>query len=121
MRYTVANVVCDMLFSGGFEPDDPRFQQFIENVKENLRELASSGILEVYPWLRYVYPYRKKFQRFNQRMHQTKGLLTSLVMDHKRSFVPSNPRDYIDAFFLMQSQKIAEDGHEGTFTGITGI
>ncbi|OQV14480.1 Cytochrome P450 2B19 [Hypsibius exemplaris] len=34
------NVISDLLFSGGFAPTDQRFIQFIENVKENLRELA---------------------------------------------------------------------------------
>ena len=115
--YTVANVVSSMLFSSGFQPSDPRFGQYMDDVTTLMAEFGASGALDVFPWLRHIYPYGARLRKLNAKHMSTANLLLSLITDHRKSFDPDHPRDYIDAFFCVQEQNKRTKGHEDTFTG----
>jgi hypothetical protein len=111
--FSASNVVSYMLFGDSFNASDPRFIQYINDESENFRESASGSIVEIYPWLRFIPPYRQNFQRMKKRIERMLARLQELIDEHKKSFDPTNPRDYIDAYLVSQ------EAGQPSFTGIS--
>ena len=111
----VAWVVSRFLFSLGCDPSDPTFGKFVSNVDANMKDFV--GVMEVFPWLRRIYPFSRKFQRLNARVRENSNILMGLITLHRKSYEPTHVRDYTDAFFAVQNENIKAFGNEGTFTG----
>ncbi|GAV09180.1 hypothetical protein RvY_18766-2 [Ramazzottius varieornatus] len=52
----------------------------------------------------------------NGRIANIQKPLRELVAEHRKSFDPHNPRDYVDHYFCAQESRINEKGDVGTFT-----
>ncbi|GAV09191.1 hypothetical protein RvY_18769-1 [Ramazzottius varieornatus] len=115
---SVANVISFMLFSVRVDRvDDQRFSQFADNVTKNIMELTSDVELEIWPWLRFIYPpFARKFRDIQERLSQTQDSMRQLIAEHKETFDPNHPRDYVDAYFCEQEIRRNASGNEGTFT-----
>ncbi|XP_055334479.1 cytochrome P450 2C15-like [Paramacrobiotus metropolitanus] len=99
----VSNVIAFMLFGDTFEENDNRFKMFVEHINKNLAEVFGVAAIEVYPWLRHIPPFTKRFQGVNDRVKEALGVLKDLALDHKKSFDNNHIRDYIDAFYSKQA------------------
>ncbi|OQV26084.1 Cytochrome P450 2D3 [Hypsibius exemplaris] len=113
-----ANVLSSLLWSGTFQPDDSSFNGFVSNIEKNLQEFANAVMMEVYPWLRKIYPFTNKFRRLNTRVGKAMGFLKNVVQEHKKTFDPAHPRDYCDAFFAIQRNQAKKAECDQTFTDL---
>lgn len=102
----VSNVVSYMLFGDSFDSADQRFIRYIEQEAENFRDASSGSALELFPWLRFVPPYRNTYEQMRLRIVNMMERLQELIDDHKKHFDPNNPGDYIDAFLVQQKAGI---------------
>ena len=108
-----------MLFGDDVDKDNERFSQFADNcdiVAENFAEMASDVFLDFFPWLRFIYPFSKKFRDSQRRGLLVRQPLRELIEEHKKTFDPDHPRDYVDAYFCVQRNRNEAQGDVGTFT-----
>ena len=101
-----------MLFGDSFDSADPRLVQYIEDEAEKFRDSAGGSALELFPWLRFIPPFRQTYQKMKARIIVMMARLQELIDDHKTHFDPANPRDYIDAFLVQQQAGVP------SFTGL---
>ncbi|GAU94491.1 hypothetical protein RvY_06259-2 [Ramazzottius varieornatus] len=116
MYFAVANVISYMLFSDGFDCSDPRFRQYEETVAANIAELSSGTPLEIFPWLRFIHPFSVQFNRIQRRFKYCQRPMMDLIQEHKKSFDPNSPRDYVDAFLCVQEGRRRTEDSVGTYT-----
>lgn len=103
-----------MLFGHIFDVDDARLQQFVASKSENFRVVSRTRLVNMCPWARYVPPFRGDLKKLRNRVNIEVEKMQELLDDHKKTFNPDLPRDYIDAFLLAQK---SADRKEYMFTG----
>ncbi|OQV25803.1 Cytochrome P450 2J6 [Hypsibius exemplaris] len=106
------NIISYLLFSTDFQSNDPRFVECADIIAVNFQELGNASTLDFYPWLRFFPPFKRGFQNTQNRFEIIFKILDDLIVQHKDTFDPEHPRDYIDAFLIVQ-----QTDKGGIFTG----
>ena len=103
LHISVSNIICSIVFGNRYEYNDPEFIEQMEEIWEELRLSAISGILNFFPFLRYL-----PGDPFNSKRVQT--LIDSQIRRiakhidaHKDEVNPDIPRDYVDALLVAQT------------------
>ncbi|XP_072294079.1 cytochrome P450 2J4-like [Eucyclogobius newberryi] len=111
LNKAVSNIICCLVFGERMEYNNKQHQKILLDFKVLIKEEGSiwAQIYNVAPWLMKSLP----------GPHQKIFILTQNIIDyvqarideHKESHDPSNPRDYIDCFLSVISEK--EDKEAG--------
>ncbi|KAM9357664.1 cytochrome P450 2J2-like [Symphorus nematophorus] len=105
----VSNVICCLVFGERFEYTDKHFQQILKNFNEVV-ELEGSFWVQAYntlPWLMKWLP--GPHRRIFTLVQNTFDFIEAKIKEHRESFNPSSPRDYIDCFLAEMGEKEDED------------
>ncbi|XP_028665021.1 cytochrome P450 2B11-like [Erpetoichthys calabaricus] len=105
LKRSVSNIICSIMFGKRYEYNDEEFHKLLDLLNENLR-LVDSFWVQMYSLFPSVVKYlwgshNLLFENYKKQ----KQFVAKIVEDHEKSFDPSSPRDYIDAFLI----KILED------------
>ncbi|KAM3618960.1 uncharacterized protein V6R79_000964 [Siganus canaliculatus] len=105
----VSNVICCLVFGERFEYSNKKFQDILKMINDTI-QLQGNMWVQVYntfPWLMAFMPgpHRKLFT-LTQKMID---YVDVKIQEHKTSFDPSSPRDYIDCFLSEMGDKEDED------------
>ncbi|XP_072314705.1 cytochrome P450 17A2 [Eucyclogobius newberryi] len=100
----VTNVVCTLVFSATYRPEDEELQEVIRYNNGIVQTIATGGAADLYPWLKY-FPSRSldklkqcimvRDKLLQRKLDQQKALMTDSD--------PGDPRDLLDA--LLRGQK----------------
>ncbi|XP_056307543.1 cytochrome P450 2F2 [Danio aesculapii] len=103
-----SNIICIVLFGSRYDYDDEFLKLFIHLYTENAK-IANGPwamIYDTFPMCRYLpLPFRKAFANASK----ARELSTQLVKEHKKTWVPGEPRDFIDCY-LDELDKRGNDG-----------
>ncbi|KAM3620517.1 uncharacterized protein V6R79_024781 [Siganus canaliculatus] len=105
----VSNVICCLVFGQRFEYSDKQFQDVLKGFNDII-DLQGNMLVQVYnvfPWLmkRLPGPHNKIFTLIQKII----DFIDVKIQEHKTSFDPSSPRDYIDCFLSEMGDKEDED------------
>ncbi|KAM3618961.1 uncharacterized protein V6R79_000964 [Siganus canaliculatus] len=105
----VSNIICCLVFGERFEYSDKQFQDILKGFNEEF-QLQGSMWAQVYnsfPWLMKWLPgpHHKMFALTQKII----DFINVKIQEHKTSFDPSSPRDYIDCFLSEMGDKEDED------------
>ncbi|CAL1592861.1 unnamed protein product [Knipowitschia caucasica] len=107
----VSNIICCLVFGERLEYNNKLHQKILLDFKELLLVEGSiwAQIYNVAPWLMKRLP--GPHQRIFILTQNIIDYVQSKIDEHKESFDPSNPRDYIDCFLAEMAEK--EDKEAG--------
>ncbi|XP_041916413.1 cytochrome P450 2D14-like isoform X1 [Alosa sapidissima] len=92
-----SNIICSVLFGTRYEYEDKVLSFIVNSFKENA-EVANSAWAVIYdtlPMLRSLpLPFQKVFKNYDALKKHTRGI----VVEHKQTRVPGEPRDVIDCY-----------------------
>ena len=105
INVSVVNVIW-ALISGERRPHgDLELRSFLTSVNKGIELASTSGVLLFMPFLAKLLPeWVFKLDEMKKWMSQSYGFLSKVIGEHKASFDPETPRDFIDSF-LAESAK----------------
>ncbi|XP_051803053.1 cytochrome P450 2J2-like isoform X4 [Acanthochromis polyacanthus] len=96
----VSNIICCLVFGHRFEYTDKQYQTILQTFYEagRLQESMSVQIYNTVPWLmkRLPGPHRAILTSFQVII----DFVEIKIKEHRETFDPSSPRDYIDSFLI---------------------
>ncbi|XP_041646825.1 cytochrome P450 2J4-like [Cheilinus undulatus] len=107
----VSNIISCLVFGDRFEYNDKQFKAILEYFKETIY-LEGSIWAQTYnmlPWLMKWMP--GPHQRIFIMLKKINDFVETKVKEHRESFDPSSPRDYIDCFLVEMGER--EDKESG--------
>ncbi|GAU95082.1 hypothetical protein RvY_06759 [Ramazzottius varieornatus] len=113
----VANSIASTLCGGALRSDDPRFTRITDSVNVVFTEgTTPASILNVFPWLSHIPPFRQKQAMVYGRMAESAHMMEEIIAEHRKHFDTSDVRDFIDAYLKEQQEQIKNNGDAGSFT-----
>jgi len=107
------NIIWNLVAGKKFRYDDPVMKQLVD-MAGNLILMGKELIgkpFGVMPFLRFVPPYKEKFNKLSESMINLKEYINTAIEDHKETFDKENQRDLIDMFLARM-----EEDDQGIFT-----
>ncbi|XP_078404511.1 cytochrome P450 2D6-like [Cetorhinus maximus] len=98
-----SNIICSIIFGERFEYEDKKFLEFLQIIRESF---ALEGgfwgqLLNLFPSIRHLPgPHNKIFKNHLLIIH----FVQKIVTEHKESWDPNEPGDFIDAFLAKQEK-----------------
>ena len=83
MAKAIANVVNELVFGQRFEYDAPELTYMLDDLDELTSLLNNSGILVVFPWLRYIPWVWSPYKVVSQVRDKVLGQIIKALNDHK--------------------------------------
>ncbi|OQV22181.1 Cytochrome P450 2J2 [Hypsibius exemplaris] len=108
LNSAVANVISTVLFGPDVQHSDADLARFVDHVTNMAQELGGSALMNFFPFLRHLPPFRAIYARIYSGMLFNFGVLRALVEQEKRQFNEENIRSYTAAFLARQRSE--EDG-----------
>ncbi|XP_036969494.1 cytochrome P450 2J6-like [Acanthopagrus latus] len=107
----VSNIICWLVFGHRFEYTDKQFQGILQDFNElvYLEGGMWGQIYNMFPWLMKRLP--GPHQRIFSLTEKVYGFVEIKIREHRESFNPSSPRDYIDCFLT----EMGEDDNDSGF------
>ncbi|XP_055513864.1 cytochrome P450 2D26-like isoform X2 [Leucoraja erinacea] len=103
LTYATSNIICSIIFGDRFEYNDKWFLGFLHIIAESF--VLEGGfwgqVMNVLPFVQYLPGPQQKL--FENQVKITQ-FLNDIVIKHKESWDPDDPRDFIDAFFTQQEK-----------------
>lgn len=92
-----SNIICSIVFGKRFEYDDPLFQEIIGLLHERLKSITGvwAQIYNAVPLIRRL---PLPHQTILKKAETVNAFLKSIEEEHKKTFTPGKPRDYIDSY-----------------------
>ncbi|KAF3851839.1 hypothetical protein F7725_005194 [Dissostichus mawsoni] len=103
----VSNIICCLVFGDRFEYDDKQHQYILETFNELREDMGSS--VNTLPGLMKRLP--GPHQRIFTLTQDLLDYIQTKIKEHRESFDPSSPRDYIDCFLTEMGEN--EDKESG--------
>ncbi|XP_047470769.1 cytochrome P450 18a1-like [Penaeus chinensis] len=94
------NVICTMLMSIRFRPNNPSFLRFMELHDEGFRLFLKCDIANYIPVLKYMPSITKTFQKLTQSRDETSEMIRDIIKQRREIFDPENIRDILDSYLL---------------------
>uniref|UniRef100_UPI0037E89760 cytochrome P450 2J4-like n=1 Tax=Semicossyphus pulcher TaxID=241346 RepID=UPI0037E89760 len=107
----VSNVICCLVFGERFEYTDKQYQRILQNFNDIVQLQGTLGV-QIYntlPWLMKWLPGTHK--KMVTKVQNIIDFVEIKIKEHRESFDPSSPRDYIDCFLTEMGE--AEDKDSG--------
>uniref|UniRef100_A0A3B4A799 Uncharacterized protein n=1 Tax=Periophthalmus magnuspinnatus TaxID=409849 RepID=A0A3B4A799_9GOBI len=100
----VTNVVCTLVFSASYRPEDKELQEVIGYNNGIVQTIAAGALVDIYPWMKY-FP-NSSLDKLKRCIRVRDELLQKKLDQHKALMSdgdPGDPRDLLDA--LLRGQK----------------
>ncbi|XP_048827729.1 steroid 17-alpha-hydroxylase/17,20 lyase [Brienomyrus brachyistius] len=101
----VTNVVCTLVFSSTYQPQDPELHRVMEYNRGIVQTIARGGLVDIFPWLK-IFP-NKDVMKLKKCIGVRDELLNRKLREHKESYSPEVTRDLLDA--LLKGQQGTRD------------
>ncbi|KAG1926380.1 steroid 17-alpha-hydroxylase/17,20 lyase-like [Pimephales promelas] len=96
----VTNVICRLVFSSSYQPDDPELLKVMDYNEGIVQTIARGGLVDIFPWLR-IFP-NKDLKKLKECVSVRDQLLRNKLQEHKMSLTAGEPRDLLDALLIGQ-------------------
>ncbi|KAM8746477.1 cytochrome P450 2J4-like [Acanthopagrus schlegelii] len=108
----VSNIICWLVFGHRFEYTDKQFQGILQDFNElvYLEGGMWGQIYNMFPWLMKRLP--GPHQRIFSLTEKVYGFVEIKIREHRESFNPSSPRDYIDCFLTEMGEEDNDSGFD---------
>ncbi|TRY53627.1 hypothetical protein DNTS_024681 [Danionella cerebrum] len=97
----VTNVICMLVFSSSYEPEDPELARVMEYNQGIVETIAQGALVDIFPWLQ-IFP-NKVLRKLKKCVTIRDQLLQRKLQEHKVSMTPGEPRDLLDALLMGQT------------------
>lgn len=94
------NVICTMLMSIRFRPNNPSFLRFMELHDEGFKLFLKCDIANYIPALKYVPSITENFQKLIRSRDETCEMIRDIIKQRREIFDPENIRDILDSYLL---------------------
>ena len=114
LNFAGLNIVWNLVAGQQFAYDDPKMKILVK-LSGDLMSMGKDVFTKPFgflPFLRFIPPFKQKFDYFYASMMSIKQFLNSAIEEHKTTFDADDPRDLIDMFLV----KMKEEDQSGTFT-----
>ncbi|KAG7233972.1 hypothetical protein INR49_028686, partial [Caranx melampygus] len=101
----VSNVICCLVFGERFEYTDKQYKTILQNFSD-IVSLQANIMVQIYntlPWLMKWLPGPHK--TIFRLVQEIIDFIKIKIKEHKETFDPSSPRDYIDSFLIEMGEK----------------
>ncbi|XP_048801325.1 cytochrome P450 2H1-like isoform X12 [Lagopus muta] len=110
--HAVSNIICSIVFGDRFDYEDKKFLNLIELLEGN-RKYQNKIQVQLYNFFPTILDSLPgPHQKLIRNIHDIADYITEIVRTHQKSFDPSCPRDFIDAFI----NKMQQDRGNSNFT-----
>nr|XP_046246526.1 cytochrome P450 2J4-like [Scatophagus argus] len=105
----VSNIICCLVFGERFEYTDKQHEDILQIINDAVDVQGSFGVqvYNTFPWLMKWLP--GPHQRVFTSIQMLLDFVEIKVKEHRESFDPSSPRDYIDCFLTEMGEKEDEE------------
>eukprot|EP00058_Branchiostoma_floridae_P019828 XP_002605318.1 hypothetical protein BRAFLDRAFT_89039 [Branchiostoma floridae] len=96
LHFTIANVICSIVFGNRFDYGDGRFRDLSDAVLVTMDRLGAGQIINVFPFLRFVPGVNMSLhdvKKYNEKIH---AFLWDEISCHRQKLDRENPRDFLD-------------------------
>ncbi|XP_006629247.2 cytochrome P450 17A2 [Lepisosteus oculatus] len=104
----VTNVVCTLVFSSKYHPEDAEFNTVMEYNNGIVHTIARGNLVDIFPWLK-IFPNRD-LKQLKECIQVRDKLLTNKLEEHKKSYSPDDTRDLMDVLLKGRNGPGAESG-----------
>ncbi|KAF7664815.1 hypothetical protein LDENG_00165450 [Lucifuga dentata] len=109
MFHNVAsNIICQVLFGTRYHYDDKFINTVVQCFKENSK-IVNGPWAMLYDSVKIIRYLPLPFKKVFKNAKTCENLILSLVMEHKKTRVPGQPRDFVDCY-LDELEKRGNDG-----------
>ncbi|KAG8224269.1 hypothetical protein J437_LFUL005075, partial [Ladona fulva] len=91
----VLNSLWSIMTGQRYSQEDEKLKKFTDLLMTVSRLMTSSALLDSYPWLRFFYPWFKKYDALRTELRH---FFMETVEDHKKTKTDGEPRDFIDTY-----------------------
>ncbi|XP_021360956.1 cytochrome P450 2B5-like [Mizuhopecten yessoensis] len=105
IQISISNIICSIVFGKRFEHSDAKFYQLVDLLEEAFRLNQTRSAARNMSWLRFLPGDFFKIKRNRDNFYEISDYMQQQITDHRNTFDPSNPRDFIDAFLKEQERQ----------------
>ncbi|XP_060084088.1 cytochrome P450 2C3-like [Ylistrum balloti] len=109
IQTSVANIICSIIFGKRFEHGDPVFIELVDTVNENMSLVASAGLLNLLPFLRFVPGDPVGSRKVLNNADRVIKYLYKLIDAHQEEFDAENIKDFIDVYLKEIENRKGQD------------
>ncbi|NXG81180.1 CP2H2 protein, partial [Baryphthengus martii] len=103
--HAVSNIICSIIFGDRFDYEDTKFITLIDLLEENSR-FQDSIQTQLYNFLPTVMDYLPgPHQKMIKNINKVDQFTLEIVKEHQKTWDPTCPRDFIDAFLNKMEQE----------------
>ncbi|KAG8228077.1 hypothetical protein J437_LFUL009049, partial [Ladona fulva] len=108
----VLNSLWSIMTGQSYSQEDEKLKKFTDLLMTVSRLMTSSAMLDSYPWLRFFYPWFKKYDALRTEL---RNFFMETVEDHKKTKTDGEPRDFIDTYLDEMKRR---EGDESYFSEV---
>ncbi|XP_069114786.1 cytochrome P450 2B5-like [Argopecten irradians] len=105
IQLSISNIICNIVFGKRFDHDDAKFWKLIELLEESFRLSRTVSTAFNIPWLRYLPGDIFSLNKIRNNANELISYMHEQINNHKNTFDPDNPRDFIDVFIKEQNRQ----------------
>ncbi|XP_060078047.1 cytochrome P450 2B1-like [Ylistrum balloti] len=105
IQISISNIICNIVFGKRFEHGDTKFWHLIELLEDVFRLNRAGTLAANIPWLRYLPGDFFNIKKIRNNFYESINYMQQQIIDHRNTFDPENPRDFIDVFIKEQSRQ----------------
>ncbi|KAK3865744.1 hypothetical protein Pcinc_028679 [Petrolisthes cinctipes] len=103
------NVICSVLMSVRFLPNNPAFLRFMELYDEGFKLFVKCDIASYIPVCKYMPSVVENFQRLIQSRDESCAMIRDIINQRREKFDPNHTGDILDCY-LLEEHKAKEEG-----------
>ncbi|XP_055350164.1 cytochrome P450 2C3-like [Paramacrobiotus metropolitanus] len=112
---TISNLICATSFGKRYNYDDADFRALLRNEHQYEQQLSQMSILDLFPILRFVPPFREVFERRMKVIQIRREHMQRVINDARSSGNKDGQRlDYVN-LFMEEKKRQRDEGADTTF------
>lgn len=100
LNCAISNVICSIIMSTRFNPNDPKFKRFMHLFDEGFRLYMLTGAMSFIPILKHLPGISSACQELMKNRDEMLEFVRFIVLDHKETLDVSQPRDLVDSYLI---------------------
>lgn len=94
----ISNIICSILMSVKFKPDDARFKRFMDLIDEGFRLFGILTYVNFIPVMRYLPGLQATQKLLSRNRTEMAAFFQETIDEHRRTFDRGTIRDVVDAY-----------------------
>lgn len=103
------NVICSLLMSVRFLPNNPSFLRFKELYDEGFQLFLKCDIASYIPMVKYMPSISENIQKLMKNGEESSELIRNIIKERRETFEPSRTKDILDCY-LLEEHRAKEEG-----------